>query len=280
MVIRGRLAALALAGSLALPAFAEAPGRVVSINLCTDQLAMMLAAPGQLVSVTYLAQDPRASVMAAEARAYPVNHGLAEEVYLLRPDLVLAGRFTAQATVAMLQRLGIAVVIFDPAYSLQDVRQGMLDMGRALGRDAEGQAMAEAFSARLAEIAASASAVTAPRLTAATYAANGYTSGDRSLSGEIIEAAGFEHLAASMGLPQGGVLPLEALILADPDLVISGQPYPGASRAEEVLSHPALLALSGERTAMQDRDWICGLPSVLAAIERLRATRDDIGGQE
>ena len=73
MVIRGRLAALAFAGSLALPAFAEAPGRVVSINLCTDQLAMMLAAPGQLVSVTYLAQDPRASVMTAEARAYPVN---------------------------------------------------------------------------------------------------------------------------------------------------------------------------------------------------------------
>jgi iron complex transport system substrate-binding protein len=280
MVIRGRLAALALAGSLALPAFAEAPGRVVSINLCTDQLAMMLAAPGQLVSVTYLAQDPRASVMAAEARAYPVNHGLAEEVYLLRPDLVLAGRFTAQATVAMLQRLGIAVVIFDPAYSLQDVRQGMLDMGRTLARDAEGQAMAESFSARLAEIAAPASAVTAPRPTAATYAANGYTSGDRSLSGEIIEAAGFEHLAASMGLPQGGVLPLEALILADPDLVISGQPYPGASRAEEVLSHPALLALSGDRTAMQDRDWICGLPSVLAAIERLRATREEIGGQE
>jgi iron complex transport system substrate-binding protein len=280
MVSRGRFAALALAGSLALPAFAEAPGRVVSINLCTDQLAMMLAAPGQLVSVTYLAQDPRASVMAAEARAYPVNHGLAEEVYLLRPDLVLAGRFTAQATVAMLQRLGIAVVIFDPAYSLQDVRQGMLDMGRTLGRDAEGQAMAAAFSARLAEIAAPASAVTAPRLTAATYAANGYTSGDRSLSGEIIEAAGFEHLAASMGLPQGGVLPLEALILADPDLVISGQPYPGASRAEEVLSHPAFLALSGDRTAMQDRDWICGLPSVLAAIKRLRATRKDIGGQE
>jgi iron complex transport system substrate-binding protein len=41
-----------------------APRRVVSINLCTDQLAMMLAAPGQLVSVSDLAADPHSSAMA------------------------------------------------------------------------------------------------------------------------------------------------------------------------------------------------------------------------
>ena len=50
-------------------AFSEAPGRVVSMNLCTGQLAMMLAAPGQLHSGTYLAIDPRASAMAEEAEA-------------------------------------------------------------------------------------------------------------------------------------------------------------------------------------------------------------------
>ena len=51
--------ALALAGCLAsaVPAFADAPARVVSMNLCTDQLAMMLAAPGQLVSVSHLATE-------------------------------------------------------------------------------------------------------------------------------------------------------------------------------------------------------------------------------
>ena len=29
------------------------------MNLCTDQVAMLLAAPGQLISVSDLAQDPR-----------------------------------------------------------------------------------------------------------------------------------------------------------------------------------------------------------------------------
>ena len=46
-----------------------APRRVVSINLCTDQLAMMLAAPGQLVSVSQLAGDPHSSAMAEAGEA-------------------------------------------------------------------------------------------------------------------------------------------------------------------------------------------------------------------
>ncbi|MGA0716208.1 MAG: ABC transporter substrate-binding protein, partial [Gemmobacter sp.] len=50
-----RIGAVALSLAFAVvggPAAAAPPGRVVSINLCTDQLAMMLAAPGQLVSVS------------------------------------------------------------------------------------------------------------------------------------------------------------------------------------------------------------------------------------
>ena len=88
--------------ALCIPA-AAAPARVVSTNLCTDQLAMLLAAPGQLVSVSWLAADPRSSTMAAEAARYPANHGLAEEIFLLSPDLVLAGSYTARTAVDLHQ---------------------------------------------------------------------------------------------------------------------------------------------------------------------------------
>mgnify|MGYP006999250795 CR=1 FL=1 len=57
------------AAPAALPPPATPPARVVSMNLCTDQLAMALAAPGQLISVSYIARDPRASAMAEEALA-------------------------------------------------------------------------------------------------------------------------------------------------------------------------------------------------------------------
>ena len=86
------MAALVLAPALAsAPALAGAPQRVVSVNLCTDQLALMLAAPGQVISVTKLAAVPRVSTMAAQAADIPANSGLAEEIYMLQPDLVVAG---------------------------------------------------------------------------------------------------------------------------------------------------------------------------------------------
>lgn len=94
-------------------------------------------------------------------------------------------------------------------------------------------------------------------------------SGHQSLAGEILTTAGFDSLAARMGRAQGSTLPLEALVLADPDLVVTGRIGPGSSRAEAPLTHPALRALTGRRAAVEDRDWICGLPSVLDATERL-----------
>lgn len=263
----------ALQGAVpAAPAATDAPAaplRVVSINLCTDQLAMLLAAPGQLVSVSDLARDPRSSVMADRALDYGVNRGLAEEVYLLKPDLVLAGAYTARPTVSMLQRLGIPVAIFQPAGSLADVRQGMIDMGAALGRERQAAQMLAAFDARLAQLAPPAG----PRPRAATYAANGYMSGAGSLAGDVIHRAGFDHLADDLGVPVGGFVPLETLVLAAPDLVILGDDLPGAARAEEVLHHPALLTMAGQRARVEDRDWFCGLPAILGAVERLAETR-------
>ena len=42
----------------------DAPLRVVSMNLCTDQFALMLAAPEQLISVSYVSADPVTSPLA------------------------------------------------------------------------------------------------------------------------------------------------------------------------------------------------------------------------
>lgn len=269
MVTKVRPFAL-VAGLLALMgAGAQAqPARVVSMNLCTDQLAMLLAAPGQLISVSDLAQDPRSSAMAKEARAYHVNHAGAEEIFLMQPDLVLAGSYSDGATLSMLERLGIRVERFAPAFGLDEVEDGLRRMGAVLGRQAEGNAMADAFAARRATLSAPPDGPLA-----ATYAANGYTNGGGSLSGEIVKAAGFRNLGESLGMQGGGVLPLELLLLAAPDLVISGNTYPGASRSEEILRHPALIGMEAQKLRVEDRDWLCGLPAVLDVVGRLGTLR-------
>ncbi len=245
------------------------PQRVVSVNLCTDQLAMLLAAPGQLVSVSHLAAEPQSSSMAAEAAAWPANRGQAEQVFLLHPDLVLAGTYTQKATIDLLRKLGVEVLQLPPANSLADAAAHIRTVGAALGQEARAEAMARAFEAEVA-----AAQYRGAPATAALYYPNGYTTGSGTLANEVLALTGFRNIGAEAGVTGGGILPLERLIMAAPNLIITSEPYPGASRSEEILTHPALRAAKGAAEGMMtDADWICGTPYILRAIARMQAAR-------
>lgn len=265
--IRGGWLAVMLA--LAGPVMAQPPQRVVSMNLCTDQLAMMLAGPGQLISVSHLGHDPAVSPMAAQAARYGRNHGHAEELLRLRPDLVLAGRYSGGTAIAMLERLGVPVLTLAPADDLNTVRANIRQIGQALGRQPHAARMIADFDAGLAAL----HDPQTPPLRAAIYDPNGYSWGNASLAGQIVAAAGLRNIAAEMGIAAGGHLPLETLVLSGPDMLIRSPRYATASHAEAVLDHPALAALlrDGVIDAASGPDWSCGTPQVLGAIAALRA---------
>jgi len=247
----------------------SAPARVVSLNLCTDQMAHLLAAPGQLVSVSWLAYDPRSSALADQITA-PPNAGSAEEIMLLAPDLVVAGRFSARATVDMLTRLDVRVEIFDPPNSFDDVRAAWRRMGMLLGRGAAAEALIADFDARLTDLRAQ----TGPAPRAALYYALGNTAGDATLPGEILRAAGLTNIATELGLPPFGArLPLETLVMVQPDLVLVGAPYGGHAQATELLSHPALRHLGLRR--IPGGDMSCETPALLDSVAGLIALRQD-----
>ncbi|MBR9841727.1 MAG: ABC transporter substrate-binding protein [Rhodobacteraceae bacterium] len=268
------LAALVLTGAAA---WADAPRRVVSLNLCTDQLAMLLAAPDQLKSISYIARDRRASAMPEEALNYPINHGGAEEIYLLKPDLVLAGAYTARATVNMLRRLDIPVHIMRPALTLEEIPERITEMGTVLGREEAAAALRQEFETDLAALRVT----EGPRPRAAIYNANGWTPGENSLPSQILKAAGFTNVATDAGFAYGGAMPLELLVMAQPDIIVSAPAYDGHSRAEDILGHPALRALRGTAAGenVADNTWICGTPHVLDAVRRLSDARRALVGE-
>lgn len=257
---------------------AAPPQRVVSMNLCTDQLAMMLAAPGQLISVSALAADPVSSAMVAQAQSLHLNRGQAEEIAFLQPDLVLAGRYTTAVTVQMLQRLGYRVEIFEPENSLQDITTNLRLMGRLLGQETKAEALIGRLQDDLAQLAALALLA---QDRAAVYYGGGYTSGQGSLGDEMMKAIGLRNIAGEMGYPLGGVVALEALILAGPDVLIRGQSYRIASRSEEMLQHPALsqMLAAGGQTAETGPEWACGTPLTIDVMHKLavqlRGRQDD-----
>lgn len=66
------------------------------------------------------------------------------------------------------------------------------------------------------------------------YYPNGYTTGAGTLADDVLTHTGFHNIAGEAGLTGGGTLPLERLVMAAPQVIVTSTPYPGASRAEEI----------------------------------------------
>lgn len=270
---------LVLSGPIAA---ADAPQRVVSINLCTDQLAMVIAGPGQLVSVSRLARDPALSNLSDAAAALPVNDGRAEEIVPLSPDLVLAGRFTARATVALLRRLGGHVEEFVPARSFGDIRVDLLRMGRLLGRPDRAAQLVASFDAKMTDLGASAPAGRRP--IAVVYHIGDRAEGHGTLADQLLVTAGWRNLAADLGIVGNGSLPLEILASNKPDLILVGSAEASWSTAVHPNArHPALLTAVGGIDRLQvipDRTTVCGTPAVVEAVEWLIEQRHRLAADE
>lgn len=254
----------------------QIPQRVLSMNVCTDQSAMLVAAKGQLISVSYLASDPKMSALADEAKSYAVNHGLAEEIFLMKPDLVLAGSFSTRATVALLQRLGFQVEEFQPATSFAGIRTHLRRMGQLLGRQAKAEAiisdMDRSLSAQTKPAQSkTAQSKTARPKTAALYYANSYTAGGGTLMDEVVHRAGLINLADQQGIVGSVRMPLENLIMAKPDLLVAGEGYSKPALAFESYTHPALQKLMAEtpHVTLPSNLMVCGGPFTVKAVEIL-----------
>ena len=111
------------------------PTHIVSINLCTDQLLLQLVGHKRIASVTYLAADPYISYSANLAVGLVKNHGLAEEVVALNPDLILTGAFTSRPTTSLLKKLGYRVIEFKMAGSFETLRQNIIKAGEVLDEE-------------------------------------------------------------------------------------------------------------------------------------------------
>ena len=270
--------ALALLACVLAPPATARPNNVVSLNICTDQLAIQLLDPERIASVSFLAADPHYSAVAERAADLPLNRGDAEEVLRLDPDLVLAGTYTSRPTVRLLRRLGYEVVEVAPPSDLDAAREQIRTVAGALGVPARGEAMIARIDRQLDRLGPDdPDDPDAPRPTAAVYQANGITPGRGELAHAVLRAAGLKNLAAERGVRNLAPLPLEALVMAKPDvLVFVTRRDAPPSQATRLLDHPALAGLK-DRAAVAlvpPAMWNCGGPQLAKAVKRLAEARE------
>ncbi|MEM8934956.1 MAG: ABC transporter substrate-binding protein [Pseudomonadota bacterium] len=259
----------------------DKPARIVSINLCTDQMLLELARPEQILSVSFLAADPISSTVADKAATIPTNRGGAEEILALDPDLVLAGSFTTRQTVRLLRNLGIPVAEFAPAQSIAAVKENYKEIGDLIG--AAGKA--EAFNKRIDDAVAHVASTTTendPKLVFADYGVNGFTSGKGSLIAELATLAGFTPLADALALKGARRLSIEQLLHHRPDLLdLGAASYAAPALSTDALRHPALAYLTDvtPTVSIPSRLTSCGGLSVLPVLELLVEKRGEILAQ-
>jgi iron complex transport system substrate-binding protein len=255
-----------------------APQRIVSLNLCTDQLVLALADPAAVRSVTWLARDPQLSMLASAAADIPVNHGLAEEIISFAPDLVVAGIYTTRTTVALLKRFGLPLLEVDVPQSLPAIYEQIRTVAQALGHPARGEAM---VAAMMAELAALDPLPAGPPPVAVVYHPNSFTGGRGSLIDDLLTRAGLRNLAAELALTNYGRLSLDLLLLGQPDLLIlNTRDDLTPSLTHQVMRHPGLArAFPHLHTlVIPPRLWSCAGPWVIDVIAQLRTAARRLAG--
>ncbi len=250
-----------LAASVALAAPAQgAPRRVASLNLCTDELVLMLAAPGQIVSVTHLAQQPAESPLWRQARRHRRNDGSLMSVARLRPDLVVTMGGGGRDRLRIAARLGIRTLDLPFAQNLAEVEASVARLALALGRPQAGAALLE----RMTALRRSAPA---PRLDTIWLGGGGRTVSAQGLEAQWMALAGMRQRAM-----RGDRVPLETLVARPPAILLRSDYRQGQySSGQRWLSHPVARRPVRSRTVPTDgRRWTCMGPLLVDEILRLR----------
>jgi iron complex transport system substrate-binding protein len=252
----------------------DPPRRVVSLNLCADQLLMALADPAQIGSLSFMARDASISFMAGEARHFPIDQASAETVLLDPPDLVLAGPYDAPLKRDLLKARGIATLILPPWTNFEEGRTQIRELAHRLGHPERGEALIARIDAALAR-----ARNIAPKRSLLVLERRGWTIGSDGTLGEAIRLMGLVPAGGAYGLPDGGLVRLERIVAHPPDYALVTDDDPGADPTKAIdlgtayFAHPALARVipSVRRLRIDGRLTICEGPATPAMIDALAA---------
>ena len=244
----------------------ERPVRIVSLDYCADQYVLKLADREQILAVSPDAGGAF-SYMRAAADGLPSVRPVAEDILILKPDLVVRAYGGGPEAAAFFERAGIPVL--EVGWTSKVAGQGpgsvagtIRHMADGLGQPARGDALIREYRHRLAGIAAA-----ADRETALYTTPGGVTSGPGSLIHEMLDAAGLENFETAPGWRP---IPLERLAYEAPGRFVFAD-FEGGAGPWSAARHPVLTRRlqTTPVTRIQGAATACGGWFILDVIEAL-----------
>lgn len=266
---------LALAGCAPAvrPVAPARPMRIVSLDYCADQYLLKLVDRPRILAVsTHATSD--FSYMRRQARGVPAVAARAEDVLVLRPDLVIRSYGGGPGATALFERAGVPVLQLDYAEDIAGVRRAAVEVGDRLGEPARGRAVAAEMDGRLAALRPAAGGRGALYMTP-----SGVTTGGGTLVDEMLRRAGYRNFQAR----EGGwhPLPLERLAYERPDVIAAAFFGSATSHPDRWSSarHPVARRQFRDRPVVGlEGAWTaCGGWFLLDAVEALARAGRDVG---
>jgi iron complex transport system substrate-binding protein len=247
-----------LGGLSFAPALAAGLPRIASMNVCTDQLLLTLADPGQIVGLSRYSREKFQSWAADDARRYRILSGGAEDILVLHPDVVVASLFDKRSTRELLKQQGLHLAEFAVPRSLDEAKAQIRRMGDITGHPDR----ATAEIARLdAAIVRARRAVADKRYTVLPLSRRGWVSGSDSLVSSLLAETGLFNAAGDLGVSFGGYASLEAIVSLKPDfIVVSDAGDYAEDDGSAFLLHPALERFypPAKRIVIPEQLTVCG----------------------
>jgi iron complex transport system substrate-binding protein len=266
---------VAMLGSNAPAAAADLP-RIASMNVCTDQLLLTLADPEQILGLSRYSRDRFQSWAADDARRYRILSGSAEDILVLKPDVVVASTFDKRATRELLKVKGLHLAEFGVPRSLDEVKDQIREMGTIAQHPDRAAAEIAQLDAAIVRVR---QAVAQKRYRVLPLSRRGWVSGSDSLLSSLLTETGLFNAAGELGFALGGFASLEAIVNLKPHFILVSET---GDRAEDdgraFLLHPALERFypPSKRIVVPDRLTVCGgvmladaLDVLIAELERV-----------
>ena len=244
------------------------PMRIVSLDFCSDQFVLKLIDRERILAVSPDAVESF-SYMRETAQGVPTVRPTAEDVLILKPDLIVRSYGGGPNASAFFERAGIPVINVGWAGDIEGIKRLTLELADELGEYEKGASVVADMSARLDKIQ------TNPSKREALYMTpSGVTTGEGSLVHEMLIAAGLENFQKQQGWRS---LPLERLAYQQPDLIAAAffESRTNHKDAWSAMGHPVARRQMKDRpTVMLQGAWTsCSGWFLMDAIEALANKR-------
>lgn len=273
----GVLAAITALAASSGAAFPAGPSRIVSMNVCTDQLLLTLADPEQIMGLSRFSRDGWQPPSAGDLKRYPVLSGGAEDVLLLKPDIVIASAFDKRSTRELLKAKGLRLTELAVPRNLAEARLQIREVGGIVGHPDR----AAAEIARLDAALMRARGAAAERhYRVLPLSRRGWVAGSDSFVSSLLTETGLSNAAGDLGFTFGGFASLEAIVSLRPDFIVVSQAGNHASDdGQAFLLHPALQRFypPAKRIVIPERLTECGGVMLADALEALTAELKRVG---